>query len=100
MKFPKSSRGSNLPQNYFEIEREIKEMKWKKERTVEDMQREQVLLERARFNFDLKKQGYMMFLAQSSTYATQVMKQLLSRLAICWSLVNSEQFVLLIVSRQ
>ncbi|XP_019070150.1 protein DEFECTIVE IN MERISTEM SILENCING 3 isoform X2 [Solanum lycopersicum] len=72
VKFPKSSRGSNLPQNYFEIGREIKEMKWKKERTVEDMQREQVLLERARFNFDLKKQGYMMFLAQSSTYATQL----------------------------
>ncbi|KAK4718493.1 hypothetical protein R3W88_016831 [Solanum pinnatisectum] len=75
VKFPKSSGRSNLPQNYFEIERQIKEMRWKKERTIEDMQREQALLERARFNFDIKKQEYLKFLAQSSTYATQVMKQ-------------------------
>lgn len=73
MKFPKSSGRSNMPQNYFEIKRQIKEMKWKKERAVEDMQREQALLERARSNFDIKKQEYLKFLAQSSTYATQVM---------------------------
>ncbi|XP_060212087.1 protein DEFECTIVE IN MERISTEM SILENCING 3 isoform X2 [Lycium barbarum] len=71
VKFPKSSGRSNLPQNYFEIKREMKEMKWKKERTVEDMQREQALLDHARFNFDIKKQEYLKFLAQSSSYATQ-----------------------------
>ncbi|XP_055831255.1 protein DEFECTIVE IN MERISTEM SILENCING 3-like isoform X2 [Solanum dulcamara] len=71
VKFPKSSGRSNMPQNYFEIKRQIKEMKWKKERAVEDMQREQALLERARSNFDIKKQEYLKFLAQSSTYATQ-----------------------------
>ncbi|KAJ8534692.1 hypothetical protein K7X08_016420 [Anisodus acutangulus] len=71
VKFPKSSGRSNLPQNYFEIERQMKEMKWKKERTVEDMQREQALLDHARFNFDIKKQEYLKFLAQSSSYATQ-----------------------------
>lgn len=73
MKFPKSSGRSSLPQNYFEMERQIKEMKWKKERAVEDMQREQALLDHARFNFDIKKQEYLKFLAQSSSYATQVM---------------------------
>lgn len=71
VKFPKSSGRSNLPQNYFEMEREMKEMKWKKERAIEDMQREQALLDRARFNFDIKKQEYLKFLAQSSSYATQ-----------------------------
>ncbi|MCE3215450.1 hypothetical protein HAX54_002400 [Datura stramonium] len=69
--FPKSSRRSNLPQNYFEIERQLKEMKWKKERTVEDIQREEALLDHARFNFDMKKQEYLKFLALSSSYATQ-----------------------------
>ncbi|KAM3233596.1 protein DEFECTIVE IN MERISTEM SILENCING 3 [Capsicum annuum] len=71
VKFPKSSGRSSLPQNYFEMERQIKEMKWKKERAVEDMQREQALLDHARFNFDIKKQEYLKFLAQSSSYATQ-----------------------------
>ncbi|MCD7454750.1 hypothetical protein HAX54_025911 [Datura stramonium] len=69
--FPKSSGRSNLPQNYFEIERQLKEMKWKNERTVEDMQREQALLDHARFNFDIKKQEYLEFLSLSSSYATQ-----------------------------
>ncbi|KAF3659494.1 putative protein IQ-DOMAIN 1-like [Capsicum annuum] len=74
VKFPKSSGRSSLPQNYFEMERQIKEMKWKKERAVEDMQREQALLDHARFNFDIKKQEYLKFLAQSSSYATQFQK--------------------------
>lgn len=73
LKFPKSFAKSNLPQDYFEIERQIKEMKWKKERTVEDMQREQALLDHARFNFGIKKQEYLKFLAQNSSYTRQVM---------------------------
>lgn len=71
LKFPKSFAKSNLPQDYFEIERQIKEMKWKKERTVEDMQREQALLDHARFNFGIKKEEYLKFLAQNSSYTRQ-----------------------------
>uniref|UniRef100_A0A5B6ZLY2 Defective in meristem silencing 3 n=1 Tax=Davidia involucrata TaxID=16924 RepID=A0A5B6ZLY2_DAVIN len=72
VKFPKSSGMSNPPENYFETENRMKEMKWKKERLVEDMQREQGLLHHAKFNFEIKKQEFVKFLAQSSPYATQV----------------------------
>ncbi|GMP77695.1 hypothetical protein CsSME_00033877 [Camellia sinensis var. sinensis] len=56
MKFPTSCGTSNLPFNYSEMEKQIKEMKWKKERIPEDMQRQQ----------------YVKFLVESSSYATQL----------------------------
>ncbi|CAL5344151.1 unnamed protein product [Camellia sinensis] len=71
VKFPKSCGTSNLPLNYSETEKRIKEMKWKKERILEDMQREQSLLDHEKLIFDLKKQEYVKFLAESSSYATQ-----------------------------
>ncbi|KAI8008539.1 Protein DEFECTIVE IN MERISTEM SILENCING 3 [Camellia lanceoleosa] len=71
VKFPKSCGTSNLPLNYSETEKRIKEMKWKKERILEDMQREQSLLDHEKLIFDLKKQEYVKFLAESSSYACQ-----------------------------
>ena len=39
----------------------------------DDIQREQALLNHAKCNFDRKKQEFLKFLAESSSYATQVM---------------------------
>ncbi|KAJ8536891.1 hypothetical protein K7X08_035292 [Anisodus acutangulus] len=70
IKFPKSSGRSNLPKNYFDIESRMKELKWKRARFVEDLQREQTLLDHAKFNFEIKKQEFVKFLAHSSSYVT------------------------------
>ncbi|CAN4089562.1 unnamed protein product [Withania somnifera] len=68
IKFPRSSRRLNLPENYFDTENRMKELKWKRARFVEDLQREQTLLDHAKFNFEIKKQEFVKFLAQSSSY--------------------------------
>lgn len=71
IKFPKRSGRlnlSNLPENYFDAENRMKELKWKRARFVEDLQREQTLLDQAKFNFEIKKQEFVKFLAQSSSY--------------------------------
>lgn len=69
MKFPRNSGKAALPENCFEIENRLKDTKWKKERMVEDMRREQALLDQAKFNFEVKKQEFVQFLAQSSQAA-------------------------------
>ncbi|XP_058218932.1 uncharacterized protein LOC131329669 isoform X3 [Rhododendron vialii] len=71
VKFPKSCGTSNLRANYFETARRITEMKWDKERRLEDMQRERVLLDHTRYNFDIKKKELLKFIAGSSSYVTQ-----------------------------
>lgn len=49
----------------------MKELKWKKEKTLDDIKREQVLRDHAVFNFGKKKEEFVKFLAQSSS-ANQV----------------------------
>ncbi|XP_062162657.1 protein DEFECTIVE IN MERISTEM SILENCING 3-like isoform X3 [Alnus glutinosa] len=71
VKFPKPSVTSTLRDNCIEAERRVKEMKWKKEKMLEDMNREQALLQAAKFDFDKKKQEFLKFIAESSSYATQ-----------------------------
>lgn len=66
---------SNLPEEYLETENGIKEAKWKKDRTCEDIKREQDLFTRAKFNFEKKKQELIQFLANSSSNVSQVMQQ-------------------------
>lgn len=75
VKFPKNFGRSSPPQNFFQIENKLKEIKWERERIMEDMQREQALLDHARFNFEVKKQEFIKYLAQSSSYATQMQQQ-------------------------
>ncbi|GAB4858490.1 hypothetical protein Ancab_009965 [Ancistrocladus abbreviatus] len=70
--FPKSSKRLDLPENFFEIEKQIKQKKWEKERIQEDLQREQQLLDQAKFNFQIKKQEFLKFLAESATYMAQM----------------------------
>ena len=72
MKFPKPSVTSTLPENYIEAEKQVKETKWRKEKVLEDMKRQEALLHAAKFNFDKKKQEFLKFLAETSSYATQV----------------------------
>ncbi|XP_073032022.1 protein DEFECTIVE IN MERISTEM SILENCING 3-like [Primulina eburnea] len=69
--FPNGSDRFNLPMNYFEIENHLKETQWEKTRTMVDLQREQSLLDLARFNYEKKKQEFVKFLAQSSSFAAQ-----------------------------
>ncbi|XP_059436554.1 protein DEFECTIVE IN MERISTEM SILENCING 3-like [Corylus avellana] len=72
VKFPNPLVTSTLRENYIEAESQVKEMKWKKEKMLEDMKREEALLHAAKFDFDKRKQEFFKFLAQSSSYATQV----------------------------
>ncbi|CAA0824688.1 Protein DEFECTIVE IN MERISTEM SILENCING 3 [Striga hermonthica] len=70
VKFPSDPKRS-LPATYFEIENQLKETKWKRERAWEDMQREQALLDREKFNYEIKKKDFVKFIAESGSYAAQ-----------------------------
>ncbi|KAJ4955468.1 hypothetical protein NE237_012251 [Protea cynaroides] len=67
VRFPISSGTTNLPLNYIEeAEEKIKKLKWEKERLLEDMQREQSLLNLEKGQYNSKKQEFVKFLARSS----------------------------------
>ncbi|KAK1399435.1 Protein DEFECTIVE IN MERISTEM SILENCING 3 [Heracleum sosnowskyi] len=68
VKFPRISGKSSLPENN-EIENILKSKKWNQERLLEDIRREQSLLDQAKFNLEIKKKEFVRFLAQSSQYA-------------------------------
>ncbi|PKI66805.1 hypothetical protein CRG98_012811 [Punica granatum] len=61
--------GSKYPVHYYETEKEMKDLKWKREKLLEDVQRERQLLDHAKLHFERKKQEFVKFLAHSSTYA-------------------------------
>ncbi|KAL3630705.1 hypothetical protein CASFOL_023689 [Castilleja foliolosa] len=72
IKFPYcESRKISLPASYHDIENQLKETKWKKDRAHEDMLREQALLEHTKCNYEIKKKEYIELIAQSSAYAAQ-----------------------------
>lgn len=66
VRFSKTSTNSSLPDHYTESERQMKEMKWKKEKILEDMRREQALLDSTRLNFERKKMEFVQFLAETA----------------------------------
>ncbi|KAI5671288.1 hypothetical protein M9H77_11652 [Catharanthus roseus] len=72
VKFPIVSGKSHLPDNYAEIEKILKAAKWEKDRLLEDVRREEALLNQSKLNYEVKKQEYLKFLAESSSYAAQV----------------------------
>ncbi|KAF8028003.1 hypothetical protein BT93_E0805 [Corymbia citriodora subsp. variegata] len=74
VRFPVPSGASSHPAHYHEVENQIKDLRWKREKLLEDMQRERQVLDHAKLNFNRKKQEFVMFLAQSSSYATQVLE--------------------------
>jgi hypothetical protein len=63
---------SILREDYIEVERQVKEMKGKKEKMLEVMKRQEALLHAAKCDFYKKKQEFLEFLAESSSNATQV----------------------------
>lgn len=71
VKFPITSGVSYLPEAYIEVEKEMKELKWKGERMMEDIQREEAMLAHVKYNFEIKKQEFLRFMAQSSPYTMQ-----------------------------
>ncbi|XP_076894201.1 protein DEFECTIVE IN MERISTEM SILENCING 3-like [Bidens hawaiensis] len=68
VKFPITSGVSYLPEACIEVEKEMKELKWKRERMMEDIQREEALLAHVKYSFEVKKQEFLGFMAQSSPY--------------------------------
>nr|XP_025885711.1 structural maintenance of chromosomes flexible hinge domain-containing protein GMI1 isoform X7 [Solanum lycopersicum] len=68
IKFPKSCGRSYIPENYFETEIRMKELKWERVRCVEDLEREQTLLTNAKNNFEIRKEEFVKFLSQSSSH--------------------------------
>ncbi|KAL3846181.1 hypothetical protein ACJIZ3_003584 [Penstemon smallii] len=72
VKFPCGPKSLNLHKNYYEIENRMKETKWRKDRAFEDMQTEQALLDRTRYNYETKKQEFVAYIARSSFQATEV----------------------------
>lgn len=69
--FPRPERSMGLD-NHIEIEKQMKDAQWKREKILEDLKRERTLLDMAKFNFNKKKNDFLRFLAHSSSYATQV----------------------------
>ncbi|CAJ1974403.1 unnamed protein product [Sphenostylis stenocarpa] len=72
LRFPRPERSMELDNHNIEIARQLKEVRWKKEKILEELKREQTLLDMTRSNFNKKKGEYLKFLAQSSSNATQV----------------------------
>ena len=66
VRFAKPS-ASRAMDNHSEAERQMKELKQKKEKTLEDIKRTQVLRDHAVYNFGKKKDEFVRFLAQSSS---------------------------------
>ncbi|OVA14711.1 hypothetical protein BVC80_1819g27 [Macleaya cordata] len=71
VRFAISSRTSNLPMEYMDIEEKLKTTIWEKERLLEDEEREKILLNHVKHNFESKRQEFVKFLAESSSYVTQ-----------------------------
>lgn len=69
---------SSLPESYTETEKQIKELKWKKEKVSEDGKREQALMDKENLNFLRKKDEFLKFQAEISSHASQVLYFLLS----------------------
>ncbi|KAJ4726666.1 Defective in meristem silencing 3 [Melia azedarach] len=69
--FPKFSGMSEKTDKYAETEKQIQELKRKKETLQDDLRREQSLLNQAKDTFERKKQEFVKFLAESSTFASQ-----------------------------
>ncbi|KAL3650558.1 hypothetical protein CASFOL_006961 [Castilleja foliolosa] len=67
VKFPNGSESLFISQIYIEMKNEMKEMLWKKDRTSGDMEREQILLDSARLNYETKKQEFLQFLAERAS---------------------------------
>ncbi|XP_018675580.2 protein DEFECTIVE IN MERISTEM SILENCING 3 isoform X1 [Musa acuminata AAA Group] len=69
--FPISSGISRLPTDVLEIEEQLKLMRWQKERLLEDMQREETLLNHVKTMFSTKKEEYVKYLRETAQILQQ-----------------------------
>ncbi|KAF5771445.1 hypothetical protein HanRHA438_Chr14g0682641 [Helianthus annuus] len=51
-----------------DIENKMKELKWRKETSVEEVQREEAIVQHVKYIFEVKKQEFVRLMAQSSPY--------------------------------
>ncbi|XP_065847161.1 protein DEFECTIVE IN MERISTEM SILENCING 3-like [Euphorbia lathyris] len=72
VRFPKPSMSANPPDSYMETENQLKQKTWEKEKLTEDLKREKMLLNSARFNFETKKEEFVKFLSQTSANTAQM----------------------------
>ncbi|XP_074319843.1 protein DEFECTIVE IN MERISTEM SILENCING 3-like isoform X1 [Silene latifolia] len=79
VRFPISSLRHRLSENHHELENQLKQRKWEKERLQEDIRREQSLLDQEKYNFQLRKQDFLKFLKDSSSVITKHQLQTLGR---------------------
>ncbi|KAI3800228.1 hypothetical protein L1987_35539 [Smallanthus sonchifolius] len=62
---------SLVADNLADIEKKKKELKWEKETRVEEVEREEAMLTHVKYTFEVKKQEFVRFMAQSSPYVMQ-----------------------------
>ncbi|KVI07605.1 hypothetical protein Ccrd_014042 [Cynara cardunculus var. scolymus] len=62
-------------EQYIERENKIKKLKWKKERMMSDMEREEALLAHEKHKFEVKKEELLKFMAQQSLDQMQQQQQ-------------------------
>ncbi|XP_076957795.1 protein DEFECTIVE IN MERISTEM SILENCING 3-like, partial [Bidens hawaiensis] len=65
------ARKFSAPDNLVDIEKKLKELKWTKETSVEEVHREEAMLTHFKYTFEVKKQEFVRFMAQSSPYVMQ-----------------------------
>ncbi|KAK1277028.1 hypothetical protein QJS04_geneDACA019614 [Acorus gramineus] len=73
VRFPICSEASNIPID-LNTEEQLKKMEWRQERLVEDIHREEELLNNAKLMFNSKKQEFMKFLGEGSRQVTQALE--------------------------
>ncbi|KAJ3694497.1 hypothetical protein LUZ60_009977 [Juncus effusus] len=73
VKFPVSEIISKLPLDICEIEERIKLANWRKERLIEDLKREEILLDHVKKLFSDKKHEMKDFLAKSALAQSQIL---------------------------
>lgn len=71
VQFPVGSKSVKLPESYFVMENRLKEYTWKKNHLMEDLVREQTLLEHTKSIFETKKREFVEITAARSSLASQ-----------------------------
>ncbi|KAL2921822.1 Protein DEFECTIVE IN MERISTEM SILENCING 3 [Bienertia sinuspersici] len=75
VRFPKCSMRAGLSDKYHELENQIRQKKWEKDRMQQDIRREQALIDQQKSIFSSKKQEFLKFLADSSSFMAQQQMQ-------------------------
>ncbi|KAF7851249.1 hypothetical protein BT93_L4257 [Corymbia citriodora subsp. variegata] len=72
VRFPVTSGMPSCPANYRKTENQMKDLEAKREKLLGDLRRERQKMDKAKLDFERKKQEFVVFLAQGSSYVTQI----------------------------